>query len=107
MNIKEILKKDDQIMKTLSSMNVHRINRLICNTDQGPLELEIRKGESEYHFVLGAVPVSKELSKELMDLLFSTPEMEVPGQVNKLSFQGIPIIPDSKPKGRPKASRNR
>lgn len=82
-NIKEILHKDDQILKVLAPHNVDRINRLICNTNQGALELEIRKGEKDYHMVLGAVPLSKEESKELMDLLFSMQKLEVP-QVNKL-----------------------
>lgn len=97
-NIKEILHKDDQIMKCLASHNVDRINRVICNTNQGALELEIRKGERDYHFVLGAVPLNKEESKELMDLLFPVPQMEAPKQVNKnpLTWNGVPIEPDSK-----------
>lgn len=86
--IEKTLKQDDVIMKTLASMNVDRINRVICNTNQGALELEIRKGETKYHFVLGAVPLSPEMSKELMDLLFPVPQMEKPKQVNK----GLPDI---------------
>ncbi len=83
--IEKTLKQDDLIMKILAPMNVHRINRLICNTDQGALELEIRKGEKDYHFVLGAVPIDKEVSKELMDALFPITKLEVP-QVNKITI---------------------
>lgn len=82
MNLKEILKKDDLILKCLASHNVDRINRLVCNTNQGALELEIRKGERDYHFVLGAVPLSKEISKELMDFLFPAPILETPKRLN-------------------------
>jgi len=92
-NISEILKKDDAILKVLAQKNVSRINRLICNTDQGALELEIRKGERDYHFVLGAVPLSKEESKELLDLLFPVKELEKPKQVNKEftgTYRGVP-----------------
>lgn len=81
--IEKTLKQDDMIMKLLSSMNVDRINRVICNTNQGALELEIRKGERDYHFVLGAVPLNKELSKELMNLLYPLPQMEKPRKVDK------------------------
>lgn len=91
-NIKENLSKDDLIMKALAHKNVNRINRLICNTDQGALELEIRKGEKDYHMVLGAVPLTKNESKELMDLLFPIPAMEAPKQVKKI--------------GRPKGSKD-
>lgn len=82
MTIPETLQVDDKVMKLLASMSVDRINRLICNTNQGALELEIRKGEKNYHFVLGAVPLKDDVSKELMGILFPVKALEVP-TVNK------------------------
>lgn len=59
--------QDDQIMKLL---DLKEIRRVICNSDKGYLNLVIRKGEKEYHLTLDAVPLPKELNKEIMDLLF-------------------------------------
>lgn len=106
MEIKEILKKDDAILKVLAVHNVDRINRVICNTNQGALELEIRKGEQDYHMVLGAVPLNQETSRQLLDLLFPIPKMEEPKQVNKEAVVNHPegigaTLELVKKKGRP------
>lgn len=74
------IQQDDQIMKLL---DVSTINRVICHTNKGILTLQIRKGEKNYQLVLDAVPLSKSLNKELMDILFPVPQMEAPKQVNK------------------------
>lgn len=86
------LKIDDLVMKTLAFMSVDRINRLICNTNQGALELEIRKGEKNYHFVLGAVPLKDDVSKELMGILFPIKALEVP-QVMRPARTVVMAIP--------------
>lgn len=110
MTIPETLKIDDQVMKTLAYMSVDRINRLICNTNQGALELEIRKGEKNYHFVLGAVPLKEDVSKELMGILFPAKALEVP-QVNKnglttgLGIKNLVDVP-KKRMGRPRGSKD-
>lgn len=93
----KILKADNLVMRCL---DIHTINRVICNTDKGVLCLQIRKGETNYNFVLDAVPVSKEQNKELFDILFSNTATEKPQQVNK----EVTEVP--KKKGRPKGSRS-
>lgn len=60
-------KIDDKVIKLLA---VTDIRRLICNTNKGPLELSIRKGENNYHLMLDAIPLDKDIEKELMDLMF-------------------------------------
>lgn len=109
---------DDAIFKTL---DLKWIGRLVCTTDRGPLTLQIRKGESTYHLCLDSVPLDKKINDELMALLFPKKEVEIP-QVNKLTWNGQPIEPDSKeakilqsvapivkakPKGRPKGTKNK
>lgn len=76
---------DQQIMKIL---DLKEIRRFVCDTDKGHLKLLIRKGETNYHLVLDAVPLSKEVNKELMDLLFPAKQMDVP-QVNKVAFNKV------------------
>lgn len=98
----KILKQDDRIMKLLE---VSTINRVICHTNKGVLTLQIRKGETNYHLVLDAVPLLPDLNKELMDILFPAKPQEVP-QVNKESnldpITGTVKLPTPKKKGRPK-----
>lgn len=102
------MKQDSKIMEMLK---VETINRVICSTDKGYLTLQIRKGDNKYHLCLDSVPLSSEANKELMDILFAKPQMDIP-QVNKsslnlptpLSFNGVPIVSDKiKPKGKSKA----
>lgn len=52
-------------LKTIYILKIHTIKHLIANTNNGPLELNIRKDENEYFFTLDSVPVSKEVDKEL------------------------------------------
>lgn len=63
--------KDNEIM---SLINVNEISRLICNTDKGTLTLKIRKGTSTYFFLLDSVELSKEINKELFELLYPKKE---------------------------------
>lgn len=72
-------KTDNKIMQLLG---VNEIRHYIADTNKGQLTFQLRKGETEYEFVLDAVPVEKELQKELMDIVF--PVKEIP-QVNKVS----------------------
>ena len=81
------VKTDNKIMQLLG-VNVIRHN--IADTNKGQLTFQLRKGETEYEFVLDAVPVEKELQEELMNVIF--PPQQVIPQVNK--------TPDIK-KGRP------
>lgn len=94
-NIQNSLKTDDAIFKAL---DLKTINRLICTTDKGVLSLQIRKGETNYHLCLDSVPLSKELNRTLMDLLFPIPKMEVP-QVNKSPFEPIEVNKEPLSKG--------
>lgn len=113
--LKQTLIVDDTVMK-LTETKV--IRRIICTTDKGLLELEIRKGDQTYHLVMDSVPLDKELNKQLMDLLFPVPKIEIP-QVNKEpthilhNLNGTTeltkvedILKVVKPKGRPKGAKN-
>ena len=55
-------------LKTLYLLKTHYVKHLICNTDLGALEVNIRKDENEYFFTLDSVPLPKELNKELLKL---------------------------------------
>jgi len=70
----KIAKKDNLIIKELK---VKEIRRLICNTNNGALELVIRKGETKYFLTLDAIPLEKEQNDRLMELLYPIKE-EVP-----------------------------
>ena len=72
-------KQDNKVMEILGTKE---IRHAILSTDKGDLSLLIRKGETSYTFVLDAVPVSKETNTELMELLFPTPQPNIP-TVNK------------------------
>ncbi len=72
------IKQDDAIFKAL---DLKYVSRLICNTDKGPLELCIRKGDTQHFLTLDSVPLDKDVNKEIMDVLFKP---EIP-QVAKTS----------------------
>lgn len=104
-------KADAEIM---SILKVNEISRVICDTNMGTLKLRIRKGETEYKFILDAVELPKDMNKELMEVIYPM----VPAKV--LTWNGEPIKSDSKeaeilkaldphvkPKGRPKGSKNK
>lgn len=55
-------------IKTLYMLKLHALKHLICNTNQGALEVNIRKDENEYFFTLDSVPVDKNTNKELCKL---------------------------------------
>ena len=55
-------------LKTMQALKVHTIKHLICNTNQGPLEVNIRKEENEYFFTLDSVALDKQTNKELLKL---------------------------------------
>lgn len=57
-----------QDLKTIYLLKIHTLRHLICNTNSGPLELNIRKDEPEYYFTLDSVPISKDINKELLKL---------------------------------------
>lgn len=73
--MEKIKKQDDSVMKALE---VKVIRRLICNTDKGPLDLVIRKGENNYFLMLDSTPIEKEINDKLMGILFSkeTPQVD-------------------------------
>ncbi len=73
------IKKDEKIMAVLG---ITEIRHLIAHTSKGELSLLLRKDSKEYIFVLDAVPVDKDVNKELMDLLFPVKAQEIP-QVKK------------------------
>ena len=78
--MEKTIKIDHEVMRIL---DLKEVRRIICDTDKGTLKLLIRKGESEYHLELDAVPLLPSVNKELMTLLFPIPKMEAPKQVNK------------------------
>ncbi len=71
-------KEDHKLMDLLG---LKEISRIICDTNMGTLKLRLRKGETEYRFVLDAVELPKALNKETMELLFPlTVELPIPTQ---------------------------
>src|ERR1035437_4425222 len=64
-------KKDHILMDILK---VNEITRLICETNMGSLKLRLRRGETIYRFVLDAVELDVEQTKELFDLLYPVKE---------------------------------
>lgn len=73
-------KSDTKIMEILG---VEELRHLIAETNKGSLTLMLRKGETEYHLVLDAVPLNKEDNKDLMQILFPAKEFQIP-QVNRI-----------------------
>jgi len=55
-------------LKTIYALKVHTLKHLICNTNSGPLELNIRKEENEYFFTLDSVPLDKNTNRDLLKL---------------------------------------
>ncbi len=106
----------------MNILKVHEISRIICETNMGVLKLQIRKGETEYRFLLDSVPLPKELHKEVYELLYApeipqvtiTPNITIPkaeklseliGRVGRASIEKDFTL--HKPKGRPKGSVNK
>lgn len=114
--------KQDQIVMDL--LKVKEISRIICDTNMGTLKLRIRKGETNYQFLLDAVELPKELHNELMEVIYPNPvavlmssvgvNPKVDTTLNPLSrkiytpkIEETPNITPGKPKGRPKGSKNK
>jgi len=55
-------------LRVMFLLKVHTVKHLICNTNAGALELNIRKDENEYFFTLDSVPVNKDINNELKKL---------------------------------------
>jgi len=100
--MEKIKKQDDSVMKAL---DVKVIRRLICNTDKGPLDLVIRKGENNYFLMLDSTPLDKEVNDKLMGILFK-PEidnrvkMEIKQPEIKIEDLKIISVKDIKKKGK-------
>jgi len=92
----KIAKKDNLIIKELK---VKEIRRLICNTNNGALELVIRKGETKYFLTLDSVPLEKEQNDILMDILFPVkPEIQqVAKDASITTKKVIKLIKEGKP----------
>lgn len=75
--------------KLMSILKVSSISRLICGTSLGDLYLRLDKGSMEYQFTLDSVPLPKDLNKEVMELLFSTPKGLDPNTEWPLMTDGI------------------
>lgn len=69
------IKTDNKIMELIG---VSELRHYIAETNKGSLSLMLRKGESQYIFVLDAVPVTEETNKELMALIFPDKDSEMP-----------------------------
>lgn len=85
------IKKDQKIMELLKVMN---ISRLVAQTSLGDLKLMLRKGEREYNLVLDAVPLEKELNREMMELLFAKEKVpQVKKTLDITYFPGKDTLP--------------
>jgi|SRR6185312_8999564 len=102
-------KQDNEIMKILK---VSEISRIICDTNMGTLKLRIRKGETNYQFLLDAVELPKDMNKELMEAIYpislSTPSNKIYSDIAG-TYKPVAILTNNeikivsaKPKGRPK-----
>ncbi len=98
------LQEDKEIMRLL---DITELSRVIAHTNKGYLFLKLFKGNDSYKLVLDAVPLPKDLNKELMDIMFPVKQMEVQ-QVNKDSFKGFDKLPmyQKKQIGRPKGAKS-
>lgn len=72
-------------------LGVTEIRHYVAQTNKGDLTLMLRKGESEYNFVLDAVPLDKDMNKELMELLYPISKPDVP-QVKKIPMINHPEV---------------
>lgn len=105
------MKTRDQDHKIMSILKVNEISRVICDTNMGTLKLRIRKGETEYKFILDAVELPKDMNKELMEAIYPKviEQTIVPTVVKvtvgeELKKHDLVML---KPKGRPKGSKNK
>ena len=81
----------------MSILKVTEVSRYICNTNMGTLWLKLRKGTSEYIFVLDAVELDKNTNKELMQLLYPI-KQDISIQETKISTgTGLKITALSNP----------
>lgn len=98
-------KADGEIMNILK---VSEISRVICDTNMGTLKLRIRKGETDYKFVLDAVELPKDLNSELMEAIYPKPMVNGYLEPITITPEMEKIITNNfKPKGRPKGSLNK
>ncbi len=87
-------KEDHKLMDLLG---LKEISRIICDTNMGTLKLRLRKGETEYRFVLDAVELPKALNKETMELLFPlTVEVPIPTQTPPINNDLLKVIKTKK-----------
>lgn len=113
------MKTAKQDHKIMSILKVNEISRVICDTNMGTLKLRIRKGETEYKFILDAVELPKDMNKELMEAIYpivtkipisgidSFTSVSMP-KVIKVEKSADKLMHElSKPKGRPKGSLNK
>lgn len=54
----------------MEALGITEIRHLIAHTNKGELSLQLRKGQSDYNFVLDAVPLTKAVNKEMMDIFY-------------------------------------
>lgn len=59
------LKTDERIMKLLK---VSEIRYHIGTTNLGPIDLMLRYGEQDYHFLLDSTPLEKERNDEMLKI---------------------------------------
>ena len=57
--------KDTKIMKILK---VSEIRYHIGSTNLGPIDLMLRYGESDYHFLLDSTPIEKEENDKMLEI---------------------------------------
>jgi hypothetical protein len=68
------IKEDNKLM---SILKVEEISRFVCDTNQGTLKLQLRKGDTKYRFILDAVPLEEEQNNEVMELLYGDKEEKI------------------------------
>lgn len=91
------IKRDQEIMRKLK---VSSMAYLVLRTNMGDVHLNLRAGEDRYFISLDSVPMEKEKEEELMAILFPETKTLTEERVMEL-------IKESKPKGRPKGSKNK
>jgi len=98
-------RKDFELMRILK---VTEVNRYICDTNMGVLKLQLRKGEKDYRFLLDAVPLPKDLNKEVYELLYKPeiPQVQVFGPSVE-DNEGVNVVIDPPNKKNVKIHRNK